>query len=1268
MCNCEDSDTVVSSEDNQREFDKLQLVRDNPTFAPVMLLSHVDVGGDVNCDEWLGLVERNIALNSDHMDVMWESQPELEPPEWNSVKIRGETVLTKMEQLRGVPIAENQEQLLELEWNTQSGKDMEFSVSKSNLREESVHFTTVLNYSDFDLVPVPVSIVSTSVIPEVHVVVTNGVACKFGMACEKLPLFMHLGGTFVENPKKNYVGGVVEVWNLDPDYVSHGDLCELVIEAGFRGVKSMYYLKPGGSISDGLVLCWDNKSFNDLIGHWLVEGEINVFVEHSVDVLDFVEAPLAIEARVVTHEQGDNRDNTVKEGKTVTESEVIGEGLNNNINCGGPTEGDIEFEDANVNDVGRNINEFEDTSGGVEEEGDRSGGVEEEDKSGGVEEEEGISERSGEVEEGIPPSFERDYEADRFGGDKDEKDEDDILEDVEWVSDREDEELQKIQEHFRSFKKKSQHDAEIDDIVDQVRRRRAAVKEKTTNKSNGAGSETDYIDSSDLGSYETNGDGEVHCKKSKVCCFDPTDLVPCFQLGMLFENSKQFKSTLTRYAIAKRFDFRLAKNDKDKTRAVCKGEGCPFTIYASIDFGDNLYKVKTFVDKHTCSVTFKNSRVNYKVLAEHFLPKLRIIPNLKSTDMVKFAKEELKVDVSMGVCRRARDLAKEEITRNYRHEFKRLFDYANALRRADSDGTIDLLVERPTPNYKLRFKRFYVCFSAMQKGFRECCRPFVSLDGCFLKGMLAGVLLVDVGKDANNQMYPTAWALVECETKHSWKWFLKNLRKDLHMMNGERFTVMSYMQKGLIEAIASVLPEAQHRFCARHCKATSEAEFRKKAAALGEVKGKALLDMLKENPSHWSKAFFSSRSLCDYVDNNIAEAFNARLIGVRHMSIISMFEEIRHYVMKRNVNNKTACIKWTNPIYPRICVKVEEVRERSAYCHVSWNGANGFEVLCGRDIFVVDIKERKCTCSYWNLTGIPCEHDICVILFRKELVETYILDCYIKKKQVYEKCYSFVIPPLAGEKFWPVTKKGDIEPPLPRKLPGRLKKNRIREECECSGTKLSRKERRMRCKLCFKLETNSRTCPTKKQNQNNVTSGIESVTQPAAQPESVNQPVAQPESVTQPAAHPESVTQEPGVQPESVTQEPIQHEIVDTIFDMPLNCSSGSQVCVYPSVVRSESRGRKIMEKTQGPKKQVTRTTARKSTSKRSTRNQATSAPTPTLPTPPLYTQELRAYLMELGSKRSLMECDDVPNTQESTTATKKQKKEKQTMTTSKKK
>ncbi|KAL4291538.1 hypothetical protein GQ457_14G012110 [Hibiscus cannabinus] len=108
MCNCADSDTVVSSEDKQGAVDKLQLVRDNPTFAPV------------NCDEWLGLIDRNIEVISDHVDVMWEAQPELEPPEWTSVKIRGETAFSKMEQLRGETFTENQEQLLALEWVTQS--------------------------------------------------------------------------------------------------------------------------------------------------------------------------------------------------------------------------------------------------------------------------------------------------------------------------------------------------------------------------------------------------------------------------------------------------------------------------------------------------------------------------------------------------------------------------------------------------------------------------------------------------------------------------------------------------------------------------------------------------------------------------------------------------------------------------------------------------------------------------------------------------------------------------------------------------------------------------------------------------------------------------------------------------------------------------------------------------------------------------------------------------------------------------------------------
>ncbi|KAK8701832.1 hypothetical protein V6N13_020210 [Hibiscus sabdariffa] len=60
--------------------------------------------------------------------------------------------------------------------------------------------------------------------------------------------------------------------------------------------------------------------------------------------------------------------------------------------------------------------------------------------------------------------------------------------------------------------------------------------------------------------------------------------------------------------------------------------------------------------------------------------------------------------ITIEVSGRARELAKEKINRNYKYEFKRLFDYANALRRADTDGIIDLLhainmwdIEPPLP-------------------------------------------------------------------------------------------------------------------------------------------------------------------------------------------------------------------------------------------------------------------------------------------------------------------------------------------------------------------------------------------------------------------------------------------------------------------------------------------------------------------------------------------------------------------------------------------
>lgn len=61
-----------------------------------------------------------------------------------------------------------------------------------------------------------------------------------------------------------------------------------------------------------------------------------------------------------------------------------------------------------------------------------------------------------------------------------------------------------------------------------------------------------------------------------------------------------------------------------------------------------------------------------------------------------------------------------------------------------------------------------MCFAACKKGFLAGCRRVIGLDGCFIKGATYGQLLCALGRDANNQIYPIAWALVEKETYDSW--------------------------------------------------------------------------------------------------------------------------------------------------------------------------------------------------------------------------------------------------------------------------------------------------------------------------------------------------------------------------------------------------------------------------------------------------------------------------------------------------------------------
>lgn len=80
-----------------------------------------------------------------------------------------------------------------------------------------------------------------------------------------------------------------------------------------------------------------------------------------------------------------------------------------------------------------------------------------------------------------------------------------------------------------------------------------------------------------------------------------------------------------------------------------------------------------------------------------------------------------------------------------------IWRYVTELRRVCAGNTAKINVDKPNPSIQPRFCSFYFCFDGCRQGFTKACRPFVGVDSCHLKATYGGQLLIDVGRDPNDQ-------------------------------------------------------------------------------------------------------------------------------------------------------------------------------------------------------------------------------------------------------------------------------------------------------------------------------------------------------------------------------------------------------------------------------------------------------------------------------------------------------------------------------------
>ncbi|XP_057535392.1 uncharacterized protein LOC130813573 [Amaranthus tricolor] len=526
----------------------------------------------------------------------------------------------------------------------------------------------------------------------------------------------------------------------------------------------------------------------------------------------------------------------------------------------------------------------------------------------------------------------------------------------------------------------------------------------------------------DLGALNVNEEGIVSC-----ATFNPeVDFKGKINLslGLKFPSIYVFRKALRYHAVECGYNYYYLHNGSSRITVYCYNRCDCLKSKARIVNCVCGKDKRSYIPEHTCGHQHINNKVTALYLAEKYIEDWRENPNWDLRAFMKRVNREIGCEVKYCKCYMAKRIAKKMIVGDASEEYSRVWDYAEAIRRFNPGSTAIVKcigIETPPP----LFQRMYICLPACKEGFVAGCRPIIGVDGAHLKGEFPGVLLTAVGKDGNNNIFPVAWAVVETENVETWTWFLNLLVEYLKSVSPssscaragcEDFTFMSDRQKGLIEALNSVVPEAEIRFCCRHiwanfkvkfpgelykqhfwraARSYNKFHFDKEMIAIKNISVEAHAYLSAIPAKHWSRHAFCSRSKSGMLLNNICESFNNVLLEARGKPIISLMEWIRRYVMQRSAAKREGLGKFKGVLMPAVTKMIEKNSKEIYGLRVIPVDVSEFEVDDDEKSYVVNLTNKTCLCGSWNLIGIPCKHAMACILIRKLDASEFVNEAYL---------------------------------------------------------------------------------------------------------------------------------------------------------------------------------------------------------------------------------------------------------------------------------
>ncbi|KAL4578163.1 hypothetical protein LXL04_014282 [Taraxacum kok-saghyz] len=180
------------------------------------------------------------------------------------------------------------------------------------------------------------------------------------------------------------------------------------------------------------------------------------------------------------------------------------------------------------------------------------------------------------------------------------------------------------------------------------------------------------------------------------------------------------------------------------------------------------------------------------------------------------------------------------------------------------------------------------------------------------------------------------------------------------------------------------------------------------------------------------------------------------------------------------VERLTSCKVLLPPLQPHFWRK--QKKEAAEYMVIF--AGNGKYQAYGpwMDQCVVNLIQKICSCRNWDLTGIPCKHDVCAMFDKINNIkvcakpEEWVYACY--NINTWKEMYKYKVAPINGRNM---RKKSPctftLTHPKHHTQVGRLKKRkRAAGDAPSQGKNLSMKFFAFTCTKCKNKGHNSRTC------------------------------------------------------------------------------------------------------------------------------------------------------------------------------------------------